>query len=65
MSTAVENVVTPVTYRVEWRSFGYVVVDSNGVVLTNTRGDARVFVTRNSARKAVTRLNRPAGDRHR
>jgi len=33
--------------------------------VTNSKGVTRTFATRSSARKAVTRLNRPAGDRHR
>jgi hypothetical protein len=31
----------------------------------NRFGFVRYFSTRSSARKAITRLNRPAGDRHR
>jgi hypothetical protein len=46
---------------------GYAIVDSTtGHYVRNERTNmTRVFKTRNSARKAVTRLNRPAGDRHR
>ena len=33
--------------------------------VTDSTGVARRFTTRSSARKAVTRLNRPVGDRHR
>ena len=37
----------------------------NGFVVTDRLDRARTFKTRNSARKAITRLRRYAGDRHR
>ncbi len=40
-------------------------ITRNGEVVTNGTGDTRYFSTPSSARKAITRLRRPEGDRHR
>jgi len=43
----------------------YVVDNESGMTVQDRTGNTRYFTSRSSARKAVTRLNRPAGDRHR
>ena len=52
------------TYEVVETGTGYG-IRVNGTFLTDKHGVVRTFATRSSARKTVTRLRRPAGDRHR
>jgi len=41
------------------------IVNVGGTSLTDTFGNTRVFASRASARKTITRLRRSSGDRHR
>ncbi len=66
-STATVGTTAPQKFEIvpdNYRGYGYLVL-YDGIVLTDRYASQRNFSTQNSARKAITRAKRPAGDRHR
>jgi hypothetical protein len=66
-ATMTESTTTTMKTVTYGERFAVEVTDPTGAVnyLRDDLGFVRTFSTPNSARKAITRANRPSGDRHR